>query len=164
MWSFDLLFSSLLQLWYFEVRIFRSVSESPSEFEITRVDCIAGRYFGRKTVYQYCSQPFANNWQLLFLNQRKWENDRRKYFMTKSPWKNVADPAGVEPAISWLVIGRLQVHDLIMKYFLRSFSSADLRRAVISFWRKNVNNTGNRIATNLTSWIIHLQSNFNDTG
>ena len=37
---FDLLFSSLLQPWYFEVRISRSVSESPLEFEITRVDCI----------------------------------------------------------------------------------------------------------------------------
>ena len=35
-----LLFSSLLQLWYFEVRISRSVSESPLEFEITGVDCI----------------------------------------------------------------------------------------------------------------------------
>ena len=31
--------SSLLQLWYLEVRISRSVSESPLEFEITRVDC-----------------------------------------------------------------------------------------------------------------------------
>ena len=32
--------------------------------------------------------------------------------------------------------------DLIMKYFLRSFPSADLGRAVVSFWRKNVHNTG----------------------
>ena len=39
MWLFDLLFCSLLQLWYFEVRISRSVSESPLEFEITRADC-----------------------------------------------------------------------------------------------------------------------------
>ena len=33
-------FSSILQIWYVEVRISRSVSESPLEFEITRVDCI----------------------------------------------------------------------------------------------------------------------------
>ena len=32
---------------------------------------------------------------------------------------------------------------LIMKYFLRhSLSSSDSRRAVVSFWRKNVHNTG----------------------
>ena len=39
MWLFNLLFSSLSQLWYVEVRISRSVSVSPLEFEITRVDC-----------------------------------------------------------------------------------------------------------------------------
>ena len=38
---------------------------------------------------------FAINWQLLFLNQRKRENGRRNYFMTKSPWKNVSD-VGIE--------------------------------------------------------------------
>ena len=32
--------SSILQIWYVEVRISRSISESPLEFEITRVDCI----------------------------------------------------------------------------------------------------------------------------
>ena len=50
MWLFNLLFCSLSQLWYVEVRISR-VSESPLEFEITRVDCIwisseAFHYFG----------------------------------------------------------------------------------------------------------------------
>ena len=41
MWLFNLLFSSLSQLWYMyvEVRISRSVSVSPLEFEITGVDC-----------------------------------------------------------------------------------------------------------------------------
>ena len=34
-------FSSILQIWYVEVRISRSISESPLEFEITRVDCIS---------------------------------------------------------------------------------------------------------------------------
>ena len=32
-------FSSILQIWYVEVRISRSISDSPLEFEITRVDC-----------------------------------------------------------------------------------------------------------------------------
>ena len=33
--------------------------------------------------------------------------------------------------------------DLVMKYFLWSFSHyADSRRAGVSFWRKNVHNTG----------------------
>ena len=35
-----IIFSSLLQIWYVEVRISRSISESPLEFEITRVNCI----------------------------------------------------------------------------------------------------------------------------
>ena len=32
--------------------------------------------------------------------------------------------------------------DLIMKYFLQLFHSADSRRAFVSFWRKNAHNTG----------------------
>ena len=35
-----IIFSSILQILYVEVRISRSISESPLEFEITRVDCI----------------------------------------------------------------------------------------------------------------------------
>ena len=38
MWLIELVFSSILQIWYVEVRISRSISESPLEFEITRVD------------------------------------------------------------------------------------------------------------------------------
>ena len=34
-----IIFSSILQIWYVEVRISRSISESPLEFEITGVDC-----------------------------------------------------------------------------------------------------------------------------
>ena len=34
-----IIFSSILQIWYVEVRIYRSISESPLEFKITRVDC-----------------------------------------------------------------------------------------------------------------------------
>ena len=40
MWLFDLFFSSILQIWYVEIRISRSISESPLDFEITKVDCI----------------------------------------------------------------------------------------------------------------------------
>ena len=46
-------------------------------------------------VNQYCAHSFTRNWQLAFLNQRKGEDDRIKYFLIKSPQKNVADPAGV---------------------------------------------------------------------
>ena len=41
-----------------------------------------------------------------FLNQWKGTTDRRKYFMIKSPRKNVADLAGVEPATSWSPVRR----------------------------------------------------------
>ena len=34
------IFSSVLQIWYAEVRIPRSISESTLDFEITRIDCI----------------------------------------------------------------------------------------------------------------------------
>ena len=36
----QIIFSSILQIWYFKVRISRSISEGPLEFEIARVDCI----------------------------------------------------------------------------------------------------------------------------
>ena len=35
-----IIFSTILKIWYVEVRISRSISESPLEFEITKVDCI----------------------------------------------------------------------------------------------------------------------------
>ena len=35
-----IIFYSSLQIWYVEVRIYRSISESPLEFEKTRIDCI----------------------------------------------------------------------------------------------------------------------------
>ena len=46
------------------------------------------------SIYQYCAHFFARNRQLPFLNQRKGENIRRKYFIIKSPRKNVADLGG----------------------------------------------------------------------
>ena len=35
-----IIFSSILQIWYVEVRISRSISEGPLDFEITGVDCM----------------------------------------------------------------------------------------------------------------------------
>ena len=52
-------------------------------------------------VNQYCAHSFTRNWQLSFWTQRKGENDHRKYFMIKSPWKTLAYLAGAKPTTSW---------------------------------------------------------------
>ena len=57
-------------------------------------------------VNQYCAHSFARNWQLPFLNQRKGENDRRKYFMINLRERMLPTSAGVEPATSWSPVGR----------------------------------------------------------
>ena len=44
--------------------------------------------------------------KLTFLNQRKGENDRRKYFMINLHKRMLPTSAGVEPAISWSPVGR----------------------------------------------------------
>ena len=41
-----------------------------------------------------------------FLNQRKGENDRRKYFMINLHERMLPTSAGVEPATSWSPVGR----------------------------------------------------------
>ena len=51
-----------------------------------------------QAVNQYCAHSFARNWQLPFLNQRKGENDRRKYFMINLHEIMLPTSAGVEPA------------------------------------------------------------------
>ena len=61
-------------------------------------------------VNQYCAHSFARNWQLPFLNQRKGENDRRKYFMINLHERMLPTSAGVEPATSWSpVVRRIQL-------------------------------------------------------
>ena len=55
---------------------------------------------------QYCAHSFARNWQLPFLNQRKGENDRRKYFMINLHERMLPTSAGVEPATSLSPVGR----------------------------------------------------------
>ena len=37
------IFSFILQIWYVEIRISRSISESPLDFEITRINCNSNR-------------------------------------------------------------------------------------------------------------------------
>ena len=41
-----IIFSSIFKIWYVEVRRSLSISESPFEFEISRVDCIIGWHSG----------------------------------------------------------------------------------------------------------------------
>ena len=59
-----------------------------------------------QAVNQYCAHSFARNRQLPFLNQRKGENDRRKYFMINLHERMLPTSAGVEPATSWSPVGR----------------------------------------------------------
>ena len=47
-----------------------------------------------------CAHSFTKNWPLSFLNQRKWENDCRKYFMIST--KECCRP------------GRVQTHNLLI--------------------------------------------------
>ena len=45
----------------------------------------------------HSAHSFASNWQMPFLNQRKGDNERRNFFMTKFPLKNVPG-VRIEPA------------------------------------------------------------------
>ena len=53
-----------------------------------------------------CAHYIARNWQLPFLNQRKGENDRKKYFMINLYERMLPTSAGVEPATSWSPVGQ----------------------------------------------------------
>ena len=57
-------------------------------------------------INQYCAHSFTRNWQLHFLNQRKGENDRRKYFMINLHERMLPTLAGVEPTTSWSPVWR----------------------------------------------------------
>ena len=52
-----------------------------------------------------CAHSFARNWQLSFLNQRKRENDHRKYFMINLHERILPTSAEIEPATFWSPIG-----------------------------------------------------------
>ena len=66
----------------------------------------------------------ARNWQLPFLNQRKGENDRRKYFMINLHERMLPTSAGVEPATSWSPVGRR----IQLSHRGRPFLSGDMGR------------------------------------
>ena len=57
-------------------------------------------------VNQYRAHSFARNWQLPFLDQRKGENDRRKYFMINLHERMLPTSAGVKLATSLSPVGR----------------------------------------------------------
>ena len=64
MWLFDLLFSSVPQIWYVEVRMSRSVSQSTLGFEITGVDCTKLLYYSfyvclnHSLIHHFCGHAF----------------------------------------------------------------------------------------------------------
>ena len=73
MWLFDILFSLFLQLCYFEVRISRSVSESPLEFEIKSVDCSSKELWLK-------IPPDVNGFKSF------------SWYLAKIPWKTIKIP------------------------------------------------------------------------
>ena len=56
MWLVELFFSSILQIWYAEVRISRNISMRPLEFEITRVGCTL---LDRNVGFFFCLASFS---------------------------------------------------------------------------------------------------------
>ena len=55
--------------------------------------------------YQYLCTFLRQTWRLSFLNHRKGENDRRKYFTINLRERMLPDPAEIEPATSWSPVG-----------------------------------------------------------
>ena len=45
---------------------------------------------------------FTRKWQRPFLNQRKRQNERRKYFLSSLQERMLQVPTGIEPATSWI--------------------------------------------------------------
>ena len=64
-----IIFSSILQIWYVEVRISRSISESPLEFEITRVDCTLNQFFS--PVIAPLSSDTSHSWKHKLRKKKK---------------------------------------------------------------------------------------------
>ena len=90
-------------------------------------------------INQYCAHYFARNWQLPFLNQRKGENDRRKYFMINLHERMLPTSAGVEPATSWSPVGQhFKNEKNVAHLVVLNVSSADrkliLTLSPLSFW------------------------------
>ena len=66
----QIIFSSILQTWYVELRISRSISESPLEFEITRVDCIY--WYEGHSFSQNCFNSFYDKFVIFWPAWSKW--------------------------------------------------------------------------------------------
>ena len=82
MWLFELLVSLLPQSWHFEVRISGSVSESPLEFEITRVDYIFNiiSNFRSQITYSFIKCGWSIYFFLSSANLKCRGTDISKYF------------------------------------------------------------------------------------
>ena len=53
----------------------------PCQFCQLTLSQFSGQALSPKRLTNTCAHTVASNWQLPFLNQRKWGNDSRKYFM-----------------------------------------------------------------------------------
>ena len=90
--------------------------------------------------------------KLPFLNRRKVGNDRRIYFIS-TPWKNVANLAGVKPPTSWSPVGCIQLshrgwqsgqnvqmtkEDIFDEIFMQMVSLDDIFHEMLTavFWEK----------------------------
>ena len=76
-------FSSSLQFWYVEVRISRSISDSPLEFEITRVDCNIKHFFCEQTLKYSANNQNSASTGLLF----RWDGSSLQ--MSHNTWKRL---------------------------------------------------------------------------
>ena len=98
-----------------------------------------------------------------FLNQRKGENDSRKYFMINLHERMLPTSAGVEPATSWSPVGRriqlshrgrllpalltfnglretTQINALVKKVWVFSLGPLNVSKKVVPQYYKNKNN------------------------
>ena len=98
--------------------------------DASKLQSLLDGFIKRFVLCQECSNPETN------LVSKTIKGPRWLIWMRR-PTGDQED-AGSNPA----EVGNIFLCRLIMKYFLRSFSPADSRRAVVSFRRENVHNTG----------------------
>ena len=107
-WSGSILFAFILQFLgtatgvfcLFELRFYSPVNPMGScrVQSVFLTTCLLGRLSPLRGLFnQYCAHSFARNWKLPFLNQRKEENDHRKYFVVNLHERMLPTSAGVEP-------------------------------------------------------------------
>ena len=139
----SIFFFSILQIWSVEIQISRSISESPLDFEIRRVDC--------DNQSTNSSSNDNNNNSIISTSS---SNNNKSRSSSNSNNNNNSRPRW----LSWMRV-RLETRrsrvrlpprsatffrgDLSWNIFYgHSLPFADSRRTVVSFWRKNVHNTG----------------------